>query len=228
MTYMKKIDIKKIIIYILVIIIICFLKKNYIYSIGNGEESFIKDILVYWKDNQVVNIIWFLPIIYEIFVISKKYFYKLIYFDVRSKNRKKYIKKVLISFMIESFCFIFLLELSQLVIINFLIPNTIRINIDGLVFILKYVIENIFLIVEIIFVALLIKKLMYSIILILILNFLILISSMNLSLISTQIYIPFVNIYFESGSSLITMLIILIGIIMIKKIYLKYDIGGME
>ncbi len=229
MMYMKKIDLKKIIIYILVIVIICFLKKNYIYAISTGEAStLVKDILIYWGDNQVVNIIWFLPIIFEIFVISKKYFYKLNSFDLRSKNRKKYIKKVLISFIVESFCFILALELSQLFIINFFIPNSLNINIDDLIFILKYVIENIFLIFEIMLVALLFKKLMYSIIFFLILNFIILISSMNLSLISTQIYIPFVNIYFGSGNFLVTILIILIGILIIKKIYLNYDIGGME
>ena len=226
---MKKIDIKKIVIYVLVIICICFLKKNYIYSICNSDgTSLIKILLVYWSDNQLVNIIWFLPLLFGIFIILKKYFYKLNYFDLRFRNRKKYINNVLISLGIESFLIVLLTALCQLVIIFFLIPNIFNINFSDFLFLLNYTTENVFLIIEIMLIALITKKLMYSLIFVIIVNFITLVLTINLSLLSSQIYLPFINVYLGNNNSVVTILIILIELMIIKKIYLHYDIGGME
>ena len=89
---MKKIDLKKIIVYLLIIMCFCLLKKNYIYGVSNGTVSFVRFILAYWGENQLVNLIWFLPIMFEIYVLSKKYVFS--YAELRNaviqtfENRK--------------------------------------------------------------------------------------------------------------------------------------------
>ena len=47
---MKKIDLKKIIVYLLIIMCFCLLKKNYIYGFSNGTFSFVRFILAYWVE----------------------------------------------------------------------------------------------------------------------------------------------------------------------------------
>lgn len=226
---MKRIDLGKLILYILVIICVCFLKKNYIYAISNDDGiSFVKVVLAYWGSNQLVNLIWFLPIIFDIYVLSKKYFYRLIHFDLRYKNRRKYINFSLLSFIIESLLFVLLSVFCQLIIISLFMKNIFIGNFNDLFFILQFVIENVFLIVTIVLFSLIIKRLMYSLISIIIINFIILTSAINLSLISSQVYLPFINIYFGNNNYFITASIVLFEIIIIKKIYLHCDIGGME
>ena len=225
---MKKIDLKKIIVYLLIIMCFCLLKKNYIYGVSNGTVSFVRFILAYWGENQLVNLIWFLPIMFEIYVLSKKYFYKLSHFDMRYRNRKNYVASVLLSFAIESFLFILAIAFAQLTIIGLFTQNKLAINFTDLVFVFQFIIENILLVFTIILFALLIKKLMYSLVVVIIITLVILTLTINLALIPNSIYIPFIDIYIGNSNFVLTAIIVLIETILIKKTYLNYDIGGME
>ena len=225
---MKKIDLKKIIVYLLIMMCFCLLKKNYIYGVSNGTVSFVRFILAYWGENQLVNLIWFLPIMFEIYVLSKKYFYKLSHFDMRYRNRKKYVASVLLSFAIESFLFILAIAFAQLTIIGLFTQNKLAINFTDLVFVFQFIIENILLVFTIILFALLIKKLMYSLVVVIIITLVILTLTINLALIPNSIYIPFIDIYIGNSNFVLTAIIVLIETILIKKTYLNYDIGGME
>ena len=74
----------------------------------------------------------------------------------------------------------------------------------------------------------LIKKLMYSLVVVIIITLVILTLTINLALIPNSIYIPFIDIYIGNSNFVLTAIIVLIETILIKKTYLNYDIGGME
>lgn len=223
---MKKSNLKNILIYLIIIIFICLLKKDHILSITIDKVS-IRDILIYWSDNQIVNLIWFLPSLFGMCAIAKKSFDKIINFDMRYKNRSRYINKVLISHVIKSFIFYFLLAIIQIILIPIFIKQNIIINLDDLTIILRFVIENMFLTTFVILLTMVMKNIMYSLIITMTSVFILLIAVVNLHLIPNNIYIPFINMYLNNNE-LLTPFIIIILLIIIKKMYMHYDIGGIE
>ena len=226
---MKKINYKRTIIYILIVTCIFFLKKSYFDSMSSSLSSIdIRSMLVLWGDNQFINLVWFVPILLEIYIIANCYFDKITSFNTRLKNRRRYINRTIINFLIYSIVIIIAIVLLQMIEIYIFTDYNFIIKFNDISFIIQYIIENILLIVSILLIALLIKNLMFSLIMIIIIIFLTLTSIISLTLISSELYYPFINLYLSNNYAIISALIIIIQLIAIKRIYLKRDIGGIE
>lgn len=91
MIIVKKIDIRKLCIYILILFLFIYL-KNGIISFEEYNQG-IYNVIIFWGEDIFNNIIWLLPIIFTFYVLSKKYFYNLLEFNMRYQNRRRYLKK---------------------------------------------------------------------------------------------------------------------------------------
>ena len=206
---MKKINYKRTIIYILIVSCIFFLKKGYFDSMSSSLNSIdIRSMLVLWGDNQFINLVWFVPILLEIYIITNCYFDKITSFNTRLKNRRRYINRTIINFLIYSVVIIIAIVLLQMIEIYIFTDYNFIIKLSDISFIIQYIIENILLIVFILLIALLIKNLMFSLIMIIIIIFLALTAIISLTLISSELYYPFINLYLSNNYAIISALII--------------------
>src|SRR5574344_1675211 len=215
---MKKISMRKILYYFLIIIGICVLKVPYMASIASDNYSdFVRYILIFWGSNQLVNLIWLLPILFSMYIVAKKYFYKMQHFEVRLKNRKHFINIALIKCCLVSIIFNILIALLQIVILSLISKTSIIINGNVFNTIIQYTIENTFLNVIIILCAMYIKNFIYSYSVFVILIIISLTAIINLALVKESIYLPFINLYFNDKISLTTILLTIIIIFLIKR-----------
>lgn len=67
---MKKINFINVIQYVVFLLAICFLKS--LHSSSIGYDLSVKDMLIYWEDNQFVNLIWFTPILLTIYILTSE------------------------------------------------------------------------------------------------------------------------------------------------------------
>ena len=163
---MKKISLQKVFWYILIIVCVCILKGTYIHAVGGDNyNTFVQNVLVFWDDNQLVNLIWFLPILLSLYLIAKNYFYSMNHFDMRFKNRKRFIYSAIINCITASILFNFLIAVFQVIVLSIVSKTSIIINVAIISFILQYVIENTFLSIIIVLFAMFIKNFMYTYIL---------------------------------------------------------------
>ncbi len=211
---MKTINIKKGIFVIMTTIIIILLKRLFINSIYEGEYiTYIKKMLfMQSSDNFMINFLWLLPIVLNIYVITTKGYDKLSHFDIRFINRKKYVKCELRKLLLETLYLNIFIVIIQM--IAFSLQFKISLNISLLKFILHYLIYNIGLDLIIIFISLIIKKYMYSFIIILIM--LIVFLQMNNKM-----------FFLDLGNwNIVSMFIIisLFTVVLIYRLYLHLDI----
>lgn len=227
---MKKINLRKTLLFILIIAVICILKDSFISSTNCEEYAyFVRQVLVFWSENQFLNIIWLLPIMFSIHVIARKYFFKMQQFDTRYNNRKNFINKLLINCCISSIIFNFLIAFLQVIIISLTTKASIMININVITTFLQYIIESTFLNMIIILFAIYIKNFMYTYIIFLIFIILSLTIIINMSLVGQNPYLPFVNIYYSDKINMVTILLTIVSISFIKRLYIHYDIlGGVD
>ena len=224
---MKRLNLRQILLIIFCITVISILKNNFFNSIDDiSNIEFVKMILIMWSDSQILNIIWLLPILLSTIIVGKKYYTKLCSFDVRFKNRKHYINKLLINIIISSFIINFLIMLFQLIILTNTSFILIISNIKVLKILLIYVVETMFINILVIIISLYIKKIMYSYIIVVIMMFLSLIIFINFSLNINSNYIPFINMYLNSNINIITIILIFLSLLLIKRKYIYSDILG--
>lgn len=227
---MRKINLRKLILFILIIAIICILKNAFISSIdGEGYAYFIRRVLVSWDESQFLNIIWLLPIMFSIYIIARNHFFKIHHFDTRYNNRKHFINKFLIKCCLSSIIVNFLIAFLQVIVLSLTTKTSIMINIDVVTIFVQYIIESTFLNIVIILCAMYIKNFMYTYIIFLIFIILSLTIIVNLSLVGENPYLPFINIYYSDKINVITILLTIAVIYFIKKLYIRYDIlGGVD
>ena len=220
---LNRINYKKIILTFVMIIIICLLKYNYINDTSYQDSAeLMRNFLIFWGNNYLINLIWILPILMNLVFVSKKYYFKLINFDTRYKNRNKYILNFIKNCLIYSFFYNLVLILIQIFIIGFLSNSDISFSIETIKLIISYILENTFLNFLLIFLALNIRNYMYSLLLIIILCVIL------LTTFSNNIYIPFVSLYWTNNINFITIALLILVLFFIRKKYLKFDIGGYE
>ncbi|MEG2251309.1 MAG: hypothetical protein RSD09_07065, partial [Bacilli bacterium] len=136
---MKKVNIRNFLLFLVVILIISTMKIFFINSFDyNSYFSFINYILIYWSDAYILNIIWLLPIILNIVIVSKKYFFEIQHFDTRYINRKRFINLLLIKICLSSFFTNITIILLQIIIISFFSNISIKISIDVVLLVLCY------------------------------------------------------------------------------------------
>ena len=204
---LNKINYKKAIMLFLIIIIICFFKIIYIKDLANiNFTKLVHYFLVFWGNNNFVNLIWLLPILMNLLFVSKKFYLKLMKFDTRYKNRNKFVLNTIKDCLLYSGAFNFFLIITQVAIITFLIKSNISFSIELIKFIFSYILENTFLNFLIIFLALIIRNYIYSLLMVIILCIIM------LTIIPNNIYMPFVSLYCTSDINYMTILL-LIGLI---------------
>ena len=205
---MKKVSIKDIFIFLLFMLGICYLKKNYINEFDTSLS--IYETFVFWGDNQIVNLIWYLPILLNLYIIGKKYFYQILRFDMRFKNRSDYIRYQLKQCIVFSLIFNFLILFFQFII---LIGKLGTINITFLLFCMKYIIEMIFMNVVFILISMNLNNFTYTFILVVFLQI------FSLTMIDVNDKYPFLNLY---GGYKINFLTLILLFLCLKGIVLKY------
>lgn len=205
---------------IIVIFISSILKANY-------QQFNVKDMLIYWNDLQIVNLIWFFPIVFIIFFFSKKFLNDINHFDVRYKNRKKYIEKVILKNLLIIFIGALVIQIVHINLINIFSKKIIVITFKDLLFILELTFEILFVCFNVAFIAMIIKNYIYSFVTNVMIILFMLISSINLNMFYKNNYFPLVRMYLGEKGIIITIILFVLIIIVIRRTYLHHDmIGG--
>ena len=198
-----KINLKEIISFAFMIGIICFFKTIYINSITYTSYSdLVSNILIFWNKNQFVNLIWFLPVLINLFFVSKKYYEKLVVFNPRYGNRYNYVSYVIRDCFIYSFAYNLIVALSEIIFITLFIKASYYFSFELIKNVLLYVLIN---------------KYMYSFLIVISICIMFLVVSNNFTL-------SFLKTYFI----IYVLVIIILVIYLIKGKYQKIDIGGLE
>lgn len=217
---MKKIDWRTIITFLLGMIVILALKRIYVLRFYEGDAlQYVGRILGVTTDNSIVNIIWILPILLNIFLVGNHFYLKTLYFETRYQNRKKYIKKTIRDLLFISLSFNIIVAGIQ--ILFFTIPFHIPLKMEYFLSIIHYVIENTSINFFLILIAFLIKNYM-MIFIVLISGILILLRS-SLPILS---YLPFVNLFITNEIHINTIVLLIISIILLYHFYIKSDLKG--
>ena len=213
-----KINLKEIISFAFMMGIICFFKTIYINSITYTSYSdLVSNILIFWNKNQFVNLIWFLPVLMNLFFVSKKYYEKLVVFNPRYGNRYNYVSYVIRDCFIYSFAYNLIVALSEIIFITLFIKASYYFSFELIKNVLLYVLINIFLDFVTLYLCLLINKYMYSFLIVISICIMFLVVSNNFTL-------SFLKTYFI----IYVLVIIILVIYLIKGKYQKIDIGGLE
>lgn len=220
MIIVKKIDIRKLCIYILILFLFIYL-KNGIISFEEYNQG-IYNVIIFWGEDIFNNIIWLLPIIFTFYVLSKKYFYNLLEFNMRYQNRRRYLKKIFLNFFTDSILFNSFIYIFQIIILLYINKQSFILNSFVLTFLFQYIIEMTLASLIIILVGLLFKTFIYAYI-VYIASFL-----LGLMLLNPNQYLPFISLYSGVNINVISLIVIIISVVIIKKMYKHYDIGGIE
>ncbi len=216
---MKRYDKKKLLLYIFIILIVCILKKPYLPEIIDDYSHIPFNILAFNSKNSYINFVWIIPIISSTFILTSSLYYKLINFDTRFKNRKRYLFECLKENFVQSIWFAMITILMQWFIFMFTFKFTIQINEMVFLIIIKYMLETYLLSSSILFLSLLIDNFIYSYTIV-ISSVIILINSFKFS------FVPFVNLYCNYNINISDALLIIILILFMNFIYRKKDLGG--
>ena len=206
------------------VICTCLLKAIYIdSSMGKTSIEFVHDIVVHWGDDQLVNIIWLIPIIMNLIFVSKTYYAKAINFSTRYKNRCNFIFSVIKENLLYSFVFNFSVALLQTCILTVLTKANIHFSFAVLELFISYSVECTFLNFVVLLFAIYSKHYMHSFLAVMI------ICIMLLMVLGNNIYIPFVCLYSSYKINCFTVVVLVGLIFLIRKKYLIEDlIGGYE
>lgn len=215
---MKQVNKKDIIIFLLIIAAIGYLKSVYLASMD------ISNITVYficYGDNQLINVIWLLPILIQIFFISKQAFLELCHFDFRYKNRKTMIYKCITRILFLQLFYTLLSFISQLIVISLFIPIKLDISVIIFYFIIKYYLEILWFILLLLLVSIFSNE--YTITL----TCMTVIHILGISSLSWD-YLPFTSLYRDCLINPITIIMIPIIMIILRYYFLKKDLLGGE
>ena len=224
---MKKINAKKFLLFIISMLVVCLVKSIFIDSIPEQKYcDFVHDVLIYWGDNYLNNIVWLLPIILSVYIISGRFYLKLREFETRYWNRKRYVKAMLKNIFISSMFLNFMISLAQIIVFTIYFNKQINIDLNILSVLFRYVLENTFLNILIILCSMYINNYMFIVVVALIIIILSLTMTINLNVFAPNMYIPFVNIYYSESINIITILLIPLILYFIGIKYEKCDIIG--
>lgn len=215
---MKYLNKKDICIYIVIIVCITYLKSIYLRDIFQ-DENWEYQYFIYFGNNQFVNIVWLLPILVQVFFISKNCYMKMCYFDLRYKSRKNLLNKIFIYVIENQLIYVCIAVFLQ--IIGLYIFTDIKLSLSSYIleFFCKYFIEVMLYTVVLIYFSLLISRFTISFII----ELFVLIIALMLFRIS---YVPIVTLFYDYHFNYITILCIVIMLCFIKKLYLSKDLLG--
>lgn len=212
---------KNIVIFIVLLLVVVFLKYPFVDEIIHNSELPFYTTLIATSKNNFVNFIWFIPIMLNIFVVSKDIYYKLINFDQRYKNRHLYFKTKIKENFILHLLISCITAIGQWILFAIILKTNIIIGKMIIIFFFKYVIELYLVSIIILMISLLVSNYIYTFIFILLIIHL-LINSVKL------FYIPFISLYVKCNLNIIDIFILIELIILTNKIYKRLDLGGIK
>lgn len=218
---MRRYNKKQLMIYIFILVITCILKMPYITEIIDDYSLIPFNIVVYYSKNNYINFVWLIPIVASSFILTSTLYYKLINFDVRFKNRYRYLLELLKDNLWSSILFALFTTIIQWFIFAIYFKFNIEINEMLCIIIIKYALEIYLLSISILIISLLINNFIYSYVIIISI-IIILINSFRVP------FFPFVNLYCDYNINIIDIIMVFILVLLIKSIYEKKDLGGVK
>ena len=159
---MRRYNKKQLMIYIFILVITCILKMPYITEIIDDYSLIPFNIVVYYSKNNYINFVWLIPIVASSFILTSTLYYKLINFDVRFKNRYRYLLELLKDNLWSSILFALFTTIMQWLIFAIYFKFNIEINEMLCIIIIKYALEIYLLSISILIISLLINNFIYS------------------------------------------------------------------
>lgn len=210
---------KNIFICILMLFLTCMLKSLYASDIR--QDLFFYKVLIMFSNDIVVNIVWLIPIIYNIIIISKDMYYELINFNVRYKCRFYFSTCVIKKYMLRHFFLCSFIIIFQYIYFILILKYPILINDILFIVFIKYLFEIYLIEIIIVIVSLKINNYIYSFISILF----ILLVFINFFKV---FYIPFVTLYVNYKINFFDFGLIFVLLSLIVIIYKNKDLGGVN
>lgn len=215
---MKRTNRKELLIFLVVVFTITYLKSLYFYDIYE-EENWQYQLFIYFDRNQFVNIIWLIPIITHIFLISKNVYIELCHFDLRYRNRNHLFKQVMIYFIKEHTIYTIISIAVQIFALIVIMKIPMYLENYMIEFICQYFIELMFSIILLVGISLITSKYTLSFIM-----------ELSVFIVILMIFkndcIPFITLFSHYHFNYITVPCIIIVLFMIKKIYMSKDLLG--
>lgn len=215
---MKHTNRKDLLIFLIVILAITYLKSIYFYDIYEGE-NWQYQLFIYFGSEQFVNIIWLIPIIVQVFFISKNVYMEMCHFDLRYRNRKHLLKQVMIYFMKEHTLYTIISIVVQMLGLMLIMKVPMYLESYMIEFICQYFMEIMFYITLLVTVSLLTSHYILSFIA----ELTILIGML---MIFKNSYIPVMTLFCDYHFNYITVPCIFMTLYIIKKIYIAKDLLG--
>lgn len=217
---MKKININYIPFFFLITIITIILKYPYLHDVVQQNNSY-HNLFIFYCNNTYINIVWFIPILIQLLIITYEYYNKLIIFEVRYKNRKKYLNELFKESIIKHSTLSIITFLTQFLFYYTIFNNKNPINMIIIYSFIKYTFELYLFEIIIITISILTTNYIYSYIISIIASLLIIISK-------KLTFLPFVTLFQSYTFNLINILVLIAFYIIIAKIYKNIDLGGVK
>lgn len=218
---MKRTSRKDLLVFLIVILAVTYLKSIYFYDIYEGK-NWQYQLFIYFGNNQIVNIIWLIPIIVQVFFISKNIYVEMCHFDLRYRNRNRFLKQIIVYFIKEHIIYTIISIVVQMLGLMLIVKVPMYLESYMIEFIGQYFIEIIFYIALLIIVSLLTSHYVLSFVVELCILIMMVMFFKNS-------YIPVVTLFSNYYFNYITVPCIFVIFYIIKKIYIAKDlIGGIR
>lgn len=214
---MKFVNKKDFLIYLLILLAVTYLKSIYLSEVYT--DNWWYQALIFFGSDQFVNILWLIPILIQVFFISKKIYVELNYFDLRYKNRNNLLKNIFLYFIKEHTIYTMSFIVVQIIGLMILTGIPFKFDVGILELFCKYYIEIMFYIWLLILVSLVIQK--YTISFLIELTLLLVL----LNILKSSLF-PIISLYYNYSFNFLTLPCICFVLHFIKKIYISRDLLG--
>ena len=214
---MKFVNKKDFLIYLLILLAVTYLKSIYLSEVYT--DNWWYQALIFFCSDQFVNILWLIPILIQVFFISKKIYVELNYFDLRYKNRNNFLKNIFLCFIKEHTIYTTSFIVVQIIGLMILTGIPFKFDVGILELFCKYYIEIMFYIWLLILVSLVIQK--YTISFLIELTLLLVL----LNILKSSLF-PIISLYYNYSFNFLTLPCICFVLHFIKKIYISRDLLG--
>lgn len=214
---MKFVNKKDFLIYLLILLAVTYLKSIYLSEVY--IDNWWYQALIFFGSDQFVNILWLIPILIQVFFISKKIYVELNYFDLRYKNRNNFLKNIFLCFIKEHAIYTTSFIVVQIIGLMILTGIPFKFDVGILELFCKYYIEIMFYIWVLILVSLVIQK--YTISFLIELTLLLVL----LNILKSSLF-PIISLYYNYSFNFLTLPCICFVLHFIKKIYISRDLLG--
>lgn len=217
------------VIYIPILIVTVIAKSSWRYVIftDTNMADFLYKIIIFNSDHPLIDnntlaLYWMIPILYTLFLISKKSYFYMMNFKTRYKHRINGFKSCMIEHL-KNVCIFSILTLCIQVL--FIVPSVeieFVYNWDIVVFIFKYLIEMYCASLAILLIGMWLKNYTYALLVIVIILLLPLLGA-------KFFYVPILSLFVSYKINMVSIIGIIGLLLWLKKSYMKLDfLGGKE